>query len=331
MTSKLHPLRFQPIYRDYIWGGTRLATRYGRRDAPARCAESWEIAAHPQGDSVVREGPFAGRRLSTLLREHGVALGGTRCPTDRFPLLMKLIDARERLSLQVHPDEDAALRHGGEPKSELWYILDAPPEAVLFAGLQPGVGPRAFQEALTRHRLPELLRRLPARPDRALFIPGGTLHAIGAGCLILEIQQSSDTTFRLYDWDRTGSDGRLRPLHLQQGIEALRWGAPAPELLTPVEEGARSAGGSRHYRILRSDFFALHKTFLLEEVNVRLSGTTFHVLFAADNPLRVRWDKPAGEIRLAGGESCLVPASLPCYHVVPDAPTGATLLTATLA
>jgi mannose-6-phosphate isomerase len=162
-----------------------------------------------------------------------------------------------------------------------------------------------------------------------LYVPGGTLHAIGEGCLILEIQQTSDTTYRLYDWERVGPDGRPRALHLQKGLEALRWGVPPPTLLAPVEDRAHG-GRNRHFRILRSDFFALHKTLLLAEERVDLCGSTFHALFAADAPVRIRWDAPQGEFCLSGGDSCLVPAGLSCYHVAPAAPSGATLLTTTL-
>ena len=224
MNTLSTPLLFRPVYKDYIWGGDRIPAAYSRGDAPGRCAESWEIAAHPDGDSVVAHGPFAGRTLSALTAEYGAALTGTRAPDPtRFPLLFKLIDAREKLSVQVHPSDATAGLTGGEPKTEMWYVLDRTGGATLYAGLRDGVTPAALRAALADGTAKHCLTEHPATPGQAIFIPGGLVHAIGDGCLIYEVQQNSNTTYRLYDWDRVGADGTPRALHVGQSFKVIDW------------------------------------------------------------------------------------------------------------
>lgn len=328
MQTDLYPLTFHPIYRDYLWGGSRIAQRFGRTDAPARCAEAWEVAAHPDGNSVVEEGPLAGRDLADLCRSFGAALCGSLNESDRFPLLIKLIDAKERLSVQVHPDDENAARYGGEAKTEMWYILDADPDSVLYAGLQPNVGPRIFHDALVDKQVPPLLRSVPATPGRALYMPGGTVHAIGEGCLILEVQQNSNTTYRVYDWDRVGADGKPRELHVLKAMEVIDWRAPSLGLLAPVPD-KRPAGANPRSRIVRSDFFRMDALRLESPETVALDGTTFQALFVAEGSVRVEWGEGRA-IRLACGRSCLVPAALPAYALTPEGDTPAKVLITSL-
>ncbi|HRV31634.1 MAG TPA: class I mannose-6-phosphate isomerase, partial [Kiritimatiellia bacterium] len=196
------PILLQPVYKEYIWGGDRLIHDFRRRLNPGIYAESWEIADHPDGRTRIINGPDAGATLSEAIARRGPALLGTRCATPNFPLLVKLIDARETLSVQVHPDDAAAARHGGEAKSEMWYVLAATPDAHIYSGFKPGVTPRDFEKARQTGAIPALLQRYPARPGMIFNTPGGRVHAIGAGCLLLEVQQDANTTYRLYDWDR---------------------------------------------------------------------------------------------------------------------------------
>ncbi|MCL2105368.1 MAG: class I mannose-6-phosphate isomerase, partial [Kiritimatiellaeota bacterium] len=234
------PLLFKPVYKDYLWGGNRLPPLYARAGAPERCAESWEIAAHKDGDSIVQRGPLSGRTLSDLTALYGAALVGTRAPDPlRFPLLFKLIDAREKLSVQVHPSNANAELTNGEPKTEMWYLLDptmevrtselqngstSPPS--LYAGFCPGTTPDALREAVGNSTADHFLITHRATPGGTLFIPGGLVHAIGEGCLIYEVQQNSNTTFRLYDWDRIGGQGKPRRLHIEQCFKSIDWTLP---------------------------------------------------------------------------------------------------------
>jgi mannose-6-phosphate isomerase len=186
-------------------------------------AESWEIAAHPHGDTKVANGPLRGRSLAALTSEYGSELTGTFASPGRFPLLVKLLDAHEKLSVQVHPDDVYARTHedGELGKSEMWVVLHAEPEAALVLGLQPGATREAFGEALAAGRLEEWLHVLPVQAGDAVCVPAGTLHAILGGTVIAEIQQNSDATYRVYDWNRAGADGKPRPLHVDKAMEVI--------------------------------------------------------------------------------------------------------------
>ncbi len=221
-------LKFRPRYFSAPWGGRRIGSAYRRDGVPAVCSESWEISGHRSAPSVVVGGAFDGRTLDELAVELGRDLVGAKAPSpDRFPLLLKLIDAREALSLQVHPNERTAPLTGGEPKTELWYVLDAEPGAVLYAGFRRPTSERALRDAVAHGpQFVAALQKLSVSAGDALFIPGGMVHAIGGGSLIFEVQQSSDTTYRFYDWDRRDASGRGRELHLEQAFRSIDYALP---------------------------------------------------------------------------------------------------------
>ena len=276
LSSKL--LVFNPTYKDYIWGGSRIASLYARGGTPERCAESWEIAAHPDGDSVVAQGPFAGRTLSGLVAKFGAALIGTRAPSPtRFPLLFKLIDAREKLSVQVHPSNATAGLTGGEPKTEMWYVLGHTDGASLYAGLREGVTPDTLRAALDNGTAEQCLVEMRVAKGESLFIPGGLVHAIGAGCLIYEVQQNSNTTYRFYDWGRVGADGKPRPLHVAESFKVMDWALPPPRMTPPTvtHTTARAAWAD----VVSCDYFNVRKLTVRGQETVPLDGTSFHALF----------------------------------------------------
>lgn len=326
---RLHPLLFRHVYRDYLWGGDRIARRFGRADAPERCAESWEISSHPDGPGIVANGPLAGRDLQSLCDEFGPALLGSAAEGTRFPLLIKIIDAKQKLSVQVHPSDESAATVGGEAKTEMWYVLDADPGAAIYCGLRNCPGPRTLRDALAEHRVPDLLVAHGSEIGSAMFVPGGTVHAIGEGNLIFEIQQNSNTTYRVFDWDRVDSEGRSRELHVDKAVAVIDWRAPQPGFLRPVAE-SDSATGNRRARILRSDFFELRSTLLRVPEPVALDGTTFHALFVRDGAARLSWPGMEAPIDLPLGTSCLVPASLGSYTLAPLEEAPATILTTTI-
>ena len=321
-----YPLLFRHVYRDYLWGGDRIARRFGREDAPERCAESWEISPHPDGPSVVSNGPLAGRDLQSLCDEFGPKLLGSAVDGTRFPLLIKLIDARQKLSVQVHPSDETAAAVGGEPKTEMWYVLDAAPGARIYCGLRGCPGPRTLRDALAAHRVPDLLVAHDSEVGSAMFVPGGTVHAIGEGNLVFEVQQNSNTTYRVFDWDRVDANGRARELHVDKAVSVIQWRAPAPGFLRPVAE-PDSGAGNRRSRILRSDFFELHATTLRAPESVVLDGTTFHALFVRDGAARLSWPGMDGPLDLPLGTSCLVPAALGSYELAPLGEAPVTVLT----
>jgi len=313
MSEALVPLLFRPVYKEYLWGGTRLTSRFGRSDAPVPCAESWEASAHPDGPSVVEGGPFAGRALADLCAEYREALLGRNVDGAKFPVLAKIIDARDRLSLQVHPNDENAARTHGEPKTEMWYFLEAPEGAIVCAGLKKGVGPRVFADAAKQGTLPSLLNAVPAVAGKALFIPGGLVHAICEGCLVFEVQQSSNTTYRVYDWGRVGADGKPREMHVAQALETIDWKLGSMELSTPFPMPAAAPANVRE-RIVRSEFFTMERWTLREPEPAVADGASFRLLFAPEGALEIRSAALAEPFVVPAGRTCLVPASFGAYE-----------------
>lgn len=300
------PLLFQPIYRDYLWGGTEIAKRFGRYQAPARCAESWELAGHATGDTVVSAGPWGGRSLNNLTAEFGRALLGTAAPEQPiFPLLFKLIDARQTLSVQVHPNEANAQLTSGEPKSEAWVVLGCTAQAKIYAGLKDVKDANTLRAVLDKGTMAAHLQAWKPRQGDVLYIPGGLVHAIGAGCLIYEVQQSSNTTYRLFDWQRVDAQGRARPLHIEESLRSIVWDLQAPVPKQPPR--AMVAAQNTWFELVASPFFVIKKWLVCQPDVLSLDGTSFVVLFAFKG--RVRLTAGAESITLAQGRSALIPAA----------------------
>ncbi len=289
----LYPLKFEPILVERVWGGTTL-TRYGKPvPAGKRIGESWEISDRPGAESRVANGPYKGQTLRELIQTLGpdAVIGRARPPgTPRFPLLIKLLDARETLSVQVHPPAAIAGQLGGEPKTEMWYILETAGDAQLIAGLRRGVTRSQFEEALASGTLADLVHRLPVHPGDAIFIPSGRIHALGAGLVLVEIQQNSDTTYRVFDW------GRPRELHVKQSLASIDFDDFEPAS-TPLP--------------VTCEHFITEKLMLAREQSGRCDGSTFHVLCCIAGKIGI-----GGEV-LNGGEFALLPAGLGDYTLKP--------------
>jgi len=325
MISIKQPLLFTPVYKDYLWGGSRIAESFRRTGTPAVCAESWEISAHAEGVSIVAAGPLQGGTLDELTQRYGSDLTGTRAPQpDRFPLLFKIIDARRKLSVQVHPNSANAALTGGQPKSEMWYVLDCGPDASLYAGLRAGATRPAVETALSRGRVADQLAELKIRADQALFIPGGLVHAIGDDSLIYEVQQSSNTTYRLFDWNRTAADGTPRALHIAESLATIDWQLKPPAMITPAL-CEREAGAS-WFQVVSCEFFTLKKLELSGSVALTQDGTTFTALFVNRGAASIRCNGIAYD--LAQGASALLPAAAGCCTIT--APDSASILVTTL-
>ncbi len=226
-------LSFEPLYQERVWGGRALETILGRRiPAGIPTGEGWEIVDRPEAQSTIADGPHAGLTLRALLEREVKGVMGPEWQASRpFPILVKWLDCRERLSLQVHPSAESARRLHGEPKTENWYVARATQGAQLLAGLKPGTGREQFERAIAEDRTEGCVRHFNVAAGDSLLVPAGQIHAIGAGNLILEIQQNSDTTYRVHDWGRVGLDGRPRRLHLAESIESIDWAGSAPELV----------------------------------------------------------------------------------------------------
>ena len=234
-----HPILCKPIYRERVWGGRNLESKLGRRLPPGRSiGESWEVADRPGARSVIETGPYEGNTLRQAISGHAESIMGPDYPPHRpFPILVKWLDCREILSLQVHPPAHVVRLLGGEPKTEAWYIFDTDPGAELMAGLKTGVTREQFEAALPKGGLEPLIHKIAVAAGDALFVQSGRIHAIGRGNVILEIQQNSDTTFRVYDWGRPGLDGKSRPVHVAESLQSIDFCDFAPEPLRKTRPG----------------------------------------------------------------------------------------------
>ena len=263
MTIKLYPLLFKPVLKDYIWGGRNLETVLGRKLPPGQIAESWEIAAHKDGTTAVANGRFAGTLLTDLHQQLGLDLIGTNNQwaqeRDKFPLLVKLLDAHQPLSVQVHPNDAYALAHEGNElgKTEMWVVVQASAEAAVILGVAPGTTPAAFRQAIEAGQLEPHLHRIPVKAGDVVCVPAGSLHAIMGGLLIAEIQQNSNTTYRVYDWNRQQADGRSRPLHVEKAMDVINFDQVAPGLCQP--ELLSDEDGVRRYRLCHNRYFTTER------------------------------------------------------------------------
>jgi mannose-6-phosphate isomerase len=245
----MQPLVFEPYLRPQIWGGRQLQERLGKPlPAEGTFGECWEVSAHPHHVSRVAEGPLRGATLADLWRDRGRdLLGRAPGPGEKFPLLVKFLDCREMLSVQVHPDDATACRLIGDElgKTEAWVVLHAGPQGRIYAGLKPGIDRAALERHLAEGSLAECLHAFEPRAGDCLLLRAGTVHAVGGGVLLAEVQQSSDATFRLFDWGHVGPDGCPRTLHVPQALESIDWtiGPVEPIAGTPLPEGDGGATG----------------------------------------------------------------------------------------
>ena len=317
----LYPYKFQPILMERVWGGQALA-RFGKPiPAGQRIGESWEISDRDEAQSIVSNGPDRGKTLRELVGLLGVQLLGSNVVAPppaagkpfRFPLLIKLLDARERLSLQVHPPASVAPQLGGEPKTEMWYILDADPDAHLIAGLRPGVTRDGFLQALQANALEQCVHRFRVVPGDVLFVPSGRIHAIDAGVVLAEIQQNSDTTYRVYDWGRLGLDGKPRQLHVQEALACVDFQDVDPQKTNPRVE-CHDVNGL--WRLVECPHFWVHKLELSNAWPGRCDGSSFHIIGGLAGTVGILTADNQEE-SLQPGEFALLPAALGFYTLTP--------------
>lgn len=303
--DKLYPFKFTPVYKDYLWGGSRIPKVFNRNMPEGVYAESWEISTHPDGATAIANGSLAGKTLGDLLPDHKAEILGSHVKGDDFPLLIKLIDARDKLSVQVHPNDGNADDVNGDPKTEMWYFLEGDADAQIYCGLKPGIGKEEFLQAMENKTFADILQSIPAEPGDAVFVPGGRVHAIGTGCLILEIQQNSNTTYRLYDWDRTDANGNSRELHIDKALQVIDW------------ENNGDPHCDVHGTTIQScEYFQLDRHELSEETAFPNLGKSFQALFIDKGEGIIRWAD--GEEKLSLGQSWLVPAALGDFEIIPE-------------
>jgi len=311
----LPPLVFEPILKRIRWGGRRLGSHLQKPLGDGNdYAESWELADHGEDVSRVRCGPFAGISLRQLMRSHPHELLGKHVGLTQFPLLIKFLDASDWLSLQVHPDDELAQKYNAHDngKTEAWVILDAQPESRICAGLKTGVDAAALRQELRTGDIEKLLHLIPVKPGDCIFVPAGTLHALGPGILLAEIQQQSNLTFRLHDWGRVNADGQAREIHVEQSIECTDFNRGPVFPVTPV-----SLCDQNHVfeELIRCQYFVVRRHCALEPFEICMSEQ-FRILMILEGRADVRTS--GGSVSAGIGSTVLIPAESDRVLIAPN-------------
>lgn len=310
-TDAIYPLTFDPVFKDYIWGGRNLETHLGRTIPDGVIAESWEVAGHPDGSSTVNNGALSGLTLPQVQEKLGEALVGSRnryaLELERFPLLIKLLDANRWLSVQVHPDDEYGLAHEGDlGKTEMWLVVHAEAGAELIYGFKRGVSKAEFAAAIANGTTGDWLHRVPVAVGDVIFIPAGTIHALGPGAIVAEIQQNSNTTYRVYDW------GRPRPIHVEQALDALDFSLIEPGPLKPrvIEQNGIKREEIGNCRYFQTERIAMESG---QRLSDSCNGESFELWCAVDGSARVEW---AGEaVEFTNLAWVLLPATLGDFSI----------------
>ncbi|WJH35097.1 class I mannose-6-phosphate isomerase [Paenibacillus sp. CC-CFT747] len=306
----LYPLQFKPEMKERVWGG-RALERFGLELPDGHIGEGWMIGDHPNGTTKAMNGELAGLGLDEIREKYGQELFGTKGHTNggRFPLLIKLLDCQDDLSVQVHPNDSYEKLPAGElGKTEMWYILDAKPGARILYGLKPGVTRESLEEAIQGGRIMDSLQEVPVKAGDSFYIPAGTVHALCAGVLAAEIQQNSDTTYRLYDYDRPGLDGKPRELHIEDSLNVIAYeGAGATRMTTELE------APNRWLTLARSPYFVVEKGRVEQSWTLQTSPESFVIHIVCEGAGQLVWAD--GALDLKPGDAFLLPAGLGSYSL----------------
>lgn len=305
----LYPLKFKPVYKDYVWGG-RNFEKLGRTLPDGIVAESWEISCHKNGTSIIANGEFEGMSLPELIAKLGRQIIGNALPekdVEKFPLLVKFIDAEKNLSVQVHPDDHyAKTRENGEyGKNEMWYVVSAKPGATLVFDVQPGTTRDSFAQAIRENRVEECLKSIEVFPGDAINIPSGLVHAIGQGILLAEIQQNSDTTYRVYDYGRTD-----RPLHIEKALDVIDFNSSGRK---EKYKGLKAdlGNGSSRTTLVANRYFCVEVYDIRGQVEEAATGDKFRMFTFTEGTGTIAWE--GGKLEVRAGESVLIPAAMGRY------------------
>lgn len=312
----LYPMKLSAPCKDYLWGGNRLRKEYGKVSDADKIAESWELSCHKDGESVIANGEFKGETLTAYIEKQGNRVLGDNCRRfEYFPILIKLIDAKDNLSVQVHPDNEYALRVEGEyGKTEMWYIVDCDPGAELLYGFKHSITREEFEGRIKDYTLLEVTNSVPVHKGDVFFIKSGTLHAIGKGILIAEIQQNSNTTYRIYDYGRVGADGKPRQLHVDKAAEVTK--------LTPPEYPAKAMGeveqkdGYSVQLLSKCEYFRVSKVSVEEKCTLEAGKGSFNSVLVLEGQGEI------DGVELKKGDSCFIPAGYGKYTFKVKAETG---------
>ncbi len=317
MPSSLYPLKFQPIFKDKLWGGQKINTVLGKDfGALPNCGETWELSGVKGNISIIGNGPLAGEDLRTTLSREKEALVGKNNYQeygDEFPLLIKFIDANQDLSIQVHPDDElAAKRHDSKGKTEMWYVMQADEGASLISGFSKQVDKASYLEHFENGKLTDILNREEVHADDVFFLPAGRVHTIGQGLLIAEIQQTSDITYRIYDFDRVDAEGNKRELHVEEALDAIDF-KKYDQYKTAYEDQSNA-------RVLleQCEFFTTNKLTLDQSMSVNIPELdSFKIYICLEGSANIQYGEGDAE-SIAMGEVVLVPATMTNYTIEPE-------------
>ncbi len=294
--DRIYPLKFEPVFRDYIWGGRNLEKLFGRELPPGKVAESWEISAHEVSSTEVKSGSLRGKTLPEVMTLLGEKLVGSHykeaVERDVFPLLIKLLDANRDLSVQVHPDDDYAQTHenGEHGKTEMWYVLWAKPNAQLIYGLKAGTTKESFRRALNEKNLESCLHYLNVKSGDVIFVPPKTIHALLAGAVVAEIQQNSNVTYRVYDWNRVDDNGNSRPLHIDKALDVINFDMEEPSAAR--RKLLETDNGLERAELARSPHFIVEEVKLVENASYRgtCDGSSMEIWGCIEGTCTIEWN-----------------------------------------
>lgn len=307
------PLLLAPAGKDYLWGGKRLKTEFGKQLPLQPLAETWECSVHPDGPSIVRNGAFSGQSLRDVLKQHPEYMG--KRVSGELPVLVKLIDAEQDLSVQVHPDDAYAGAHEGDNgKTEMWYVLDAAPNARLVHGFAHNVTIDQLREGVATDTISKHLQYVPVKAGDVFFIPPGTVHAIGAGILLAEIQESSNVTYRVYDYNRRDKEGRLRPLHFDKAIQVLNMRAEGDVKQKP--RLIRYYPGCSREILGRCAYFEVERIQVSKGLSFEVSENSYQILLCVDGDGGLEAPDERRPLRFKKGDCIFLPASLGRCHIL---------------
>ena len=299
-----YPIKLTPAFKDYIWGGDRLKAEYNMTTPLSPLAEAWVLSCHPDGENTCENGVYAGKTLSSIVGDKSL-LGTAAAKFDSFPVLTKLIDAKADLSVQVHPDNDYALAVEGEyGKTEMWCVLDCAPDAFLYYGFAKTVSKEEFADRIKNNTLCDILNKVRVKKGDVFFIAAGTIHAICAGIVIAEIQQNSNTTYRVYDYGRVGADGKTRPLHVEKALNVTKL-SPENGTSSAVGEVETMPGYSRQM-LSKCEYFTVYRYDVQGDATVNCDETSFHNLLVIDGEGELTM--PENRLPLRKGDSFFIPA-----------------------
>lgn len=303
----MYPIKLKPAFKDYLWGGTRLRDDFGKECDFDKVAESWELSCHKDGNSVVAEGEFAGLTLAQYIEKEGKSVLGTNCEKfENFPILIKLIDAKDNLSVQVHPNNEYAQRVEGEyGKTEMWYVVDCDEGASLLYGFKHNITKEEFRERIENNTLLEVTNSVPVKKGDVFFIEAGTLHAIGKGILIAEIQQNSNTTYRIYDYGRVGADGKPRQLHIDKAVDVTNL---CPAKPYPQSEPVDMDGWTKK-RLAKCEYFTVDVINVDTSAALEADKSSFVNILVLDGGC-VLSSEGNDAVELKKGDSVFIPAGL---------------------